>query len=148
VKKVTILIRDTVLQTFQAVLSRRITTAQPLVALISNVGTILKIVSSLGVDIPPASAPALPVDAITDESVSLRGTIQHSERYEMSPLRSKRMFLTPPLYYVNGLPHLGHVFTTTLVEAQAKWHILRHIPLFSSSDTDEHGLKVQTNGVT
>jgi methionyl-tRNA synthetase len=157
VKKLTILIKDIVLQTSQATVSKLIAAAQPLLALGSNVGVVyftavLSIVSSFGIDISPASAPPVDVSALSDEAVTFaREVLNIPARYEMSPPPSKPMFFTTPIYYVNGLPHLGHVFTTTLVEALAKWYKLRQIPMLYSSGTDEHGLKVQTtaaaNGV-
>ena len=55
----------------------------------------------------------------------------------------KNYYLTTPIYYANGLPHLGHVYTTTLADCLARFHRLCSEPTFFLTGCDEHGLKVQ-----
>ena len=55
----------------------------------------------------------------------------------------KRYYLTTPIYYVNAVPHIGHMYTTTLADSLARWHKLRGRDVFFLTGTDEHGLKVQ-----
>lgn len=71
-------------------------------------------------------------------------TLQVPEYYEMSPPPQKPLVFTTPIYYVNGRPHIGHIFTTTLVDCLTKWYKIRGIDCIYSTGTDEHGLKVQT----
>ena len=33
----------------------------------------------------------------------------------------KNIFITTPIYYVNGLPHLGHAYTSVLSDIIARW---------------------------
>jgi methionyl-tRNA synthetase len=51
--------------------------------------------------------------------------------------------VTTPIYYVNDAPHLGHAYTTIIVDALARWHRLIGDDTLFLTGTDEHGLKVQ-----
>ena len=33
---------------------------------------------------------------------------------------SKTFYITTPIYYVNDLPHIGHIFTTTAADVLAR----------------------------
>ena len=63
-----------------------------------------------------------------------------------------RFYITTPIYYVNDAPHIGHAYTTVLVDAFARWHHLLGEETFMLTGTDEHGLKIarsaEENGVT
>ncbi len=54
-----------------------------------------------------------------------------------------RFYVTTPIYYVNGAPHLGHAYTTVLADALARHHRQRGNDVRFVTGTDEHGLKVQ-----
>eukprot|EP00762_Andalucia_godoyi_P000762 ANDGO_03678.mRNA.2 Methionine--tRNA ligase len=73
-------------------------------------------------------------------------------RYRLSSRPSKRVYITTPIYYVNALPHIGHVYTTIIADALARWFRVRDIPVFFMTGTDEHGQKVaqsaEARGVT
>lgn len=51
-------------------------------------------------------------------------------------------YITTPIYYLNGSPHIGHVYTTVCADAAARWMRMRGRPVFFLSGTDEHGQKV------
>ncbi len=51
-------------------------------------------------------------------------------------------YITTPIYYVNGEPHLGHAYTTVAADSVARWHRLRGRRVFFLTGTDEHGQKV------
>ncbi len=51
-------------------------------------------------------------------------------------------YVTTPIYYVNGKPHIGHAYTTVLADVLARYHRLRGTPTFFLTGTDEHGQKV------
>ena len=55
---------------------------------------------------------------------------------------SKRFFITTPIYYPNGEPHLGHVYTTLAADTLARYHRLAGDDTFFLTGTDEHGLKM------
>ena len=61
-------------------------------------------------------------------------------------------YITTPIYYANGTPHLGHAFTTLLADTLGRYHRLFQGPVKYTTGTDEHGQKVQevaaSNGVT
>jgi methionyl-tRNA synthetase len=52
------------------------------------------------------------------------------------------IYVTTPIYYVNGLPHIGHAYTTIVADAYARWHRARGRRVFFLTGTDEHGQKV------
>lgn len=54
----------------------------------------------------------------------------------------KRFYVTTPIYYVNDRPHIGHVYTTTVADAIARYHRLRGEEVFFLTGTDEHAAKV------
>jgi len=54
----------------------------------------------------------------------------------------KTFFITTPIYYVNGVPHVGSATTTLLCDAIARFHRLRGERTFFLTGTDEHAQKV------
>lgn len=56
--------------------------------------------------------------------------------------RVASFYLTTPIYYVNGRPHIGHAYTTVVADALARWHRLIGDDVFLLTGTDEHGQKV------
>ena len=59
----------------------------------------------------------------------------------------RRVLVTTPIFYVNGAPHIGHMFTCVLADAYSRWRRLCGDDVFLTSGTDEHGLKVQSQRV-
>ena len=51
-------------------------------------------------------------------------------------------YITTPIYYPNGEPHLGHVYTTLAADAIARYHRLVGDDTFFLTGTDEHGVKM------
>ncbi|MEM6839651.1 MAG: methionine--tRNA ligase, partial [Cyanobacteria bacterium P01_C01_bin.120] len=51
--------------------------------------------------------------------------------------------ITTPLYYVNGLPHIGSAYTTIAADALARFNRLLGKPVLMITGTDEHGQKIQ-----
>lgn len=52
-------------------------------------------------------------------------------------------YITTPIYYVNDRPHIGHVYTTTLCDAWARFMRMAGRDVFFLTGTDEHGVKVE-----
>ena len=52
-------------------------------------------------------------------------------------------YITTPIYYINGDPHLGHAYTTILADVLARYARLRGRDAFLLTGTDEHGQKTQ-----
>lgn len=53
-----------------------------------------------------------------------------------------RYYLTTPIYYPNGEPHIGHVYTTLAADTLARYHRLTGDDTFLLTGTDEHGIKM------
>ncbi len=53
-----------------------------------------------------------------------------------------KVYITTPIYYVNGAPHLGHAYTSVAADVLARWHRLEGADVFFLTGTDEHGQKV------
>ena len=52
-------------------------------------------------------------------------------------------YVTTPIYYVNDYPHIGHIYTTLVVDTMARWHRLRGERVYFLTGTDEHGQKIE-----
>ncbi|MFH1602066.1 MAG: methionine--tRNA ligase [Candidatus Shapirobacteria bacterium] len=55
---------------------------------------------------------------------------------------NKKYYLTTPIYYVNDVPHIGHLSTTLAADFLARYHRLKNYQVFFLTGTDEHGQKV------
>ena len=53
-----------------------------------------------------------------------------------------RFYVTTPIYYVNGAPHIGHAYTSIAADVLARWMRLDGHDVFFLTGTDEHGQKV------
>jgi methionyl-tRNA synthetase len=51
--------------------------------------------------------------------------------------------ITTPIYYVNDMPHIGHIYTTVMADVFARYHRLRGRDVFFLTGTDEHGQKIE-----
>ncbi|MGH7050232.1 MAG: methionine--tRNA ligase, partial [Acetobacteraceae bacterium] len=56
---------------------------------------------------------------------------------------TERFYVTTPIYYVNGAPHIGHAYTTIATDVIARWKRLAGDDVFFLTGTDEHGQKVE-----
>jgi methionyl-tRNA synthetase len=55
----------------------------------------------------------------------------------------QRYFVTTPIYYVNGAPHVGHAYTSIAADVMARFKRLDGYDVFYLTGTDEHGQKVE-----
>ena len=51
-------------------------------------------------------------------------------------------YITTPIYYVNGEPHIGHAYTTVAADVAARWNRLLGKEVRFLTGIDEHGQKV------
>jgi methionyl-tRNA synthetase len=56
---------------------------------------------------------------------------------------TKSFYVTTPIYYVNGAPHIGHAYTSIAADVLARWKRLDGYDVFFLTGTDEHGQKVE-----
>ncbi|HEX2254377.1 MAG TPA: methionine--tRNA ligase [Thermoanaerobaculia bacterium] len=52
-------------------------------------------------------------------------------------------YVTTPIYYVNDLPHIGHVYTTVVADAVARYRRLSGDDTYFLTGTDEHGQNIE-----
>lgn len=52
-------------------------------------------------------------------------------------------YITTPIYYANSLPHLGHLYTTTVSDIVKRYKKQRGMDTFFLTGTDEHGINIQ-----
>lgn len=52
-------------------------------------------------------------------------------------------YITTPIYYANSLPHLGHLYTTTVADVLARHKRQRGFDTYFLTGTDEHGVNIQ-----
>jgi methionyl-tRNA synthetase len=56
---------------------------------------------------------------------------------------SDKFYITTPIFYPNGLPHIGHAYTNIATDVMARFARLDGKDVFFLSGTDEHGQKMQ-----
>src|SRR5258706_13025126 len=54
-----------------------------------------------------------------------------------------RFYLTTPIYYVTDRPHIGHLYTTIVSDALARYHRMLGDDVRFLTGTDEHGQKLE-----
>ena len=60
-------------------------------------------------------------------------------------MAKKRFYITTPIYYPSGNPHIGHAYCTTMCDVFARYKRMRHFECYFLTGTDEHGLKIEKN---
>ena len=60
-------------------------------------------------------------------------------------MNKKAFYITTPIYYPSGHPHIGHAYCTTLCDILARYKRMLHVDTFFLTGTDEHGLKIEKN---
>src|SRR5438093_11019682 len=56
---------------------------------------------------------------------------------------TRTFYVTTPIYYVNDLPHIGHVYTTVVADVIAGYRRLMGDDVRFLTGTDEHGQKIE-----
>src|SRR5262249_34471926 len=59
------------------------------------------------------------------------------------PNEKPKFYLTTPIYYTNGLPHIGHTYTTVVADAIRRYKRMRGYEVVMTTGTDEHGVNVE-----
>jgi len=54
-----------------------------------------------------------------------------------------KFYLTTPIYYTNGLPHIGHTYTTIVADVIRRYKRMRGFEVVMTTGTDEHGVNVE-----
>ncbi len=56
---------------------------------------------------------------------------------------SKNFYITTPIYYPSGKPHMGHAYSSIVADIFSRFKRLEGYNVFFLTGTDEHGLKIQ-----
>lgn len=59
----------------------------------------------------------------------------------------KSFYITTPIYYPTGNPHIGHCYTTLACDAIARMKRMQGFDVMFSTGTDEHGQKVEKSAL-
>ena len=55
----------------------------------------------------------------------------------------KKFYITTPIYYPSGNPHIGHCYTTVACDSIARYKRWQGYDVMFSTGTDEHGMKIE-----
>jgi methionyl-tRNA synthetase len=58
-----------------------------------------------------------------------------------------QFYITTPIFYPNGVPHIGHAYTALATDAIARFERLDDKDVFFLTGTDEHGLKMKQTAI-
>ena len=58
-------------------------------------------------------------------------------------MENKNFYITTPIYYVNGDPHVGSAYTTIAADVMARYKKTQGYDVYFLTGTDEHGQKVE-----
>ena len=56
---------------------------------------------------------------------------------------TENFYITTPIYYVNDMPHIGHIYTTVMADIFARYKRLTGARVRFLTGTDEHGQKIE-----
>jgi len=56
---------------------------------------------------------------------------------------TEHYYITTPIYYVNDMPHIGHIYTTVMADIFARYKRLSGADVRFLTGTDEHGQKIE-----
>ncbi len=56
---------------------------------------------------------------------------------------AKTFYITTPIYYPSGNPHIGTVYSNIVSDVFARWHFMLGEEIFFTTGTDEHASKVE-----
>jgi methionyl-tRNA synthetase len=88
----------------------------------------------------------LPIRSLRVSSVmNTAEAVQTREPVDPYNVKGKSIpyYISTPIYYVNGRPHLGHAYTTVCGDMIARFHRNDGRQVFFLTGTDEHGQKVE-----
>jgi methionyl-tRNA synthetase len=57
--------------------------------------------------------------------------------------KKEKFYITTPIYYTNGLPHIGHTYTTVVADVLRRYKRMRGYDVVMTTGTDEHGVNVE-----
>lgn len=85
----------------------------------------------------------MPVLRLRDVSKQARVAFKPLHSFNSIQFKHTKAFVTTPIYYVNAVPHIGHLYSTVLADTLRRYYVLHGKEVLMSTGTDEHGLKIQ-----
>src|SRR5256886_15230884 len=73
----------------------------------------------------------------------IKSRIDTQAHNDKMPQAKPKFYLTTPIYYTNGLPHIGHTYTTVVADTIRRYKRMRGYELVMTTGTDEHGVNVE-----
>ncbi len=61
----------------------------------------------------------------------------------MQKHNGEKYYITTPIYYPSGNPHIGHCYTTAACDSIARYRRMQGYDVMFLTGTDEHGLKIE-----
>jgi methionyl-tRNA synthetase len=58
-------------------------------------------------------------------------------------MNKNKFYITTPIYYPNGKPHIGHAFSTIYADTVCKYKKLFGYDAYMLTGMDEHGQKIE-----
>ncbi len=58
-------------------------------------------------------------------------------------MKKNNFYITTPIYYPSGQPHIGHAYSSILADVFARFKRIDNFEVYFLTGTDEHGLKIQ-----
>jgi len=58
-------------------------------------------------------------------------------------MKQDNFYITTPIYYPSGQPHMGHAYSSIIADVFARFKRIDNSKVFFLTGTDEHGLKIQ-----
>ena len=55
----------------------------------------------------------------------------------------KNFYITTPIYYPSGKPHMGHAYSSIIADVIARFKIIEGFNVHFLTGTDEDGLKIK-----
>ncbi|KAL0084661.1 tRNA synthetases class I (M)-domain-containing protein [Phycomyces blakesleeanus] len=64
-------------------------------------------------------------------------------QFSLGRANHTKAYITTPIYYVNAVPHIGHLYSSVLADTITRYYALKGAQTNLCTGTDEHGLKIQ-----
>jgi len=96
--------------------------------------------SRLLVEPEPVAETALEIDLELEDDLS---QTEPEVEPQVGAVGRSTFYATTPIFYVNAAPHMGHAYTTILVDVVTRFHRLKGDDTFFLTGTDEHGENIQ-----
>jgi methionyl-tRNA synthetase len=91
--------------------------------------------------------PAVPAAPVAERAKPTRPRAKLTPAAQPAATGRNTYFITTPIFYPNGIPHIGHAYTAMVTDAMARFQRLDGFDVRFLTGTDEHGLKMQQTAV-